>query len=63
DAKRELGVTSVVISHDVASAFKVADNIAFLYQGRIVDQGAPQKLRDSGHPQVKVFLSTWFGKN
>jgi len=63
DAKRELGVTSVVISHDVASAFKVADNIAFLFQGRIVDQGPPARLRDSQHPQVKVFLQTWFGKN
>ena len=39
DAKKELGVTSVVISHDIASAFKVADNIAFLYQGHIIDQG------------------------
>ena len=36
DAKRELGVTSVVISHDIASSFKVADNIAFLYQGVLV---------------------------
>ncbi len=63
DAKKELGVTSVVISHDIASAFKVADNIAFLYQGHIVDQGHPTKLRHSEHPAVKVFLSTWFGKN
>ncbi|MDX2010902.1 MAG: ABC transporter ATP-binding protein [Myxococcaceae bacterium] len=63
DAKKELGVTSVVISHDIASAFKVADNIAFLYQGNIVDQGHPSKLRHSEHPAVKVFLSTWFGKN
>jgi len=63
DAKRELGVTSVVISHDIASAFKVADNIAFLSQGLIVDQGHPSKLRHSEHPAVKVFLSTWFGKN
>jgi phospholipid/cholesterol/gamma-HCH transport system ATP-binding protein len=63
DAKKELGVTSVVISHDIASAFKVADNIAFLYQGHIVDQGHPSKLRHSEHPAVKVFLSTWFGKN
>ncbi len=63
DAKKQLGVTSVVISHDIASAFKVADNIAFLYQGLIVDQGAPEKLRHSQHPQVKVFLQTWFGKN
>ncbi|MBL8919296.1 MAG: ABC transporter ATP-binding protein [Myxococcaceae bacterium] len=63
DAKKSLGVTSVVISHDIASAFKVADNIAFLYQGHIVDQGHPSKLRHSEHPAVKVFLSTWFGKN
>lgn len=63
DAKRQLGVTSVVISHDIASAFKVADNIAFLYQGEIVDQGHPSKLRHSQHPGVKVFLQTWFGKN
>jgi phospholipid/cholesterol/gamma-HCH transport system ATP-binding protein len=63
DAKKQLGVTSVVISHDIASAFKVADNIAFLYQGKIVDQGPPAKLRLSENPAVKIFLSTWFGKN
>ncbi|MFZ5439723.1 MAG: ABC transporter ATP-binding protein [Myxococcota bacterium] len=63
DAKKQLGVTSVVISHDIASAFKVADNIAFLYQGVIVDQGHPSTLRHSEHPGVKLFLQTWFGKN
>jgi phospholipid/cholesterol/gamma-HCH transport system ATP-binding protein len=63
DAKRQLGVTSVVISHDIASAFKVGDNIAFLSQGRIVEHGPPEQLRASEHPAVKVFLQTWFGKN
>jgi phospholipid/cholesterol/gamma-HCH transport system ATP-binding protein len=63
DAKRELGVTSVVISHDIASAFKVADKIAFLYQGQIVEQGPGPQLRNSQHPAVKHFLQTWFGKN
>jgi phospholipid/cholesterol/gamma-HCH transport system ATP-binding protein len=63
DAKRALGVTSVVISHDVASAFKVGDTIAFLTEGRIVEQLPPKKLRLSEHPAVKLFLSTWFGKN
>jgi phospholipid/cholesterol/gamma-HCH transport system ATP-binding protein len=63
DAKRQLGVTSVVISHDIASAFKVADNVAFLSDGVIVEQGPPQRLRNSQHPQVKLFLQTWFGKN
>ena len=63
DAKKELGVTSVVISHDIASAFKVADNIAFLYQGVIVAQGTGEQLRKSEHPGLKLFLQTWFGKN
>ena len=62
-AKKRLGVTSVVISHDIASAFKVADKIAFLSQGKIVEQGPPAQLRQSEHPKVKVFLQTWFGKN
>ncbi len=63
DAKRKLGVTSVVISHDIASAFKVADKIAFLHQGHIVEEGPPEQLRSSEHPAVRVFLQTWFGKN
>jgi phospholipid/cholesterol/gamma-HCH transport system ATP-binding protein len=62
-AKRELGVTSVVISHDIASAFNVADQIAFLHKGTIVARGTPEQMRESEHPAVKVFLSTWFGKN
>ncbi|HME91809.1 MAG TPA: ABC transporter ATP-binding protein, partial [Myxococcaceae bacterium] len=63
DAQRALGVTSVVISHDVASAFKVGDTIGFLYQGRIVEQLPPAQLRESNNPAVKLFLQTWFGKN
>jgi len=62
DAKRALGVTSVVISHDVASSFKVGDTIAFLADGKIVAQLPPKKLRQSQHPAVKLFLSSWFEK-
>ncbi|MBZ4329587.1 MULTISPECIES: ABC transporter ATP-binding protein [unclassified Corallococcus] len=62
-AQKELGVTSVVISHDIASAFNVANQIAFLSKGVIVEYGPPEKLRESQHPAVQVFLQTWFGKN
>jgi phospholipid/cholesterol/gamma-HCH transport system ATP-binding protein len=62
-AKRELGVTSVVISHDIASAFNVADQIAFLSKGVIVARGTPEQMRECEHPAVRVFLQTWFGKN
>ncbi|MFP2900135.1 ABC transporter ATP-binding protein [Corallococcus sp. 4LFB] len=62
-AQKELGVTSVVISHDIASAFNVANQIAFLSKGVIVENGPPEQLRESQHPAVQVFLQTWFGKN
>ncbi|HLT28878.1 MAG TPA: ABC transporter ATP-binding protein [Myxococcaceae bacterium] len=63
DAQRELGVTSVVISHDIASAFKVADTLAFLFEGQIIAKGPPHSLRDHPHPALRQFLGTWFGRN
>jgi phospholipid/cholesterol/gamma-HCH transport system ATP-binding protein len=62
-AKERLGVTSVVISHDIGSAFHIADYIAFLYDGRIVAYGPPAALRASDHPFVAEFLATWFSRN
>lgn len=61
-AKETLGVTSVVISHDIASAFNVADYIAFLYGGEIVAYGPPTHVRASDHPFVSKFLGTWFAR-
>jgi phospholipid/cholesterol/gamma-HCH transport system ATP-binding protein len=60
--KERLGVTSMVISHDIASAFKVADRLAVLYDGRIAAQGTPAEVRVSPDPFVQKFLSTWFEK-
>ena len=62
-AKKALGVTSVVISHDIASAFKVGDKVAFLANGRILEEGTAEHLRRSSEPSLKLFLATWFGKN
>ena len=62
-AKRELQVTQVVISHDIASSFKVADKVAFLFKGKIVAEGPPQELRHNPHPQLQHFLQMWFGKS
>jgi phospholipid/cholesterol/gamma-HCH transport system ATP-binding protein len=61
-AKQRLGVTSMVISHDIASSFKVADRLAVLYDGHIAAQGTPEEVRRSDHPHVKKFLSLWFEK-
>ncbi|MFH1807971.1 MAG: ABC transporter ATP-binding protein [Pseudomonadota bacterium] len=59
-AKKMLGVTSVVISHDISSAFQIADQICFLYQGQIVEHGPPEHFKHSQHPEVRRFLASWF---
>jgi len=61
-AKERRRVTSMVISHDIASAFRVADRLAVLYDGRIVAQGTPAEVRRSDDPYVQRFLSLWFEK-
>jgi phospholipid/cholesterol/gamma-HCH transport system ATP-binding protein len=62
DAQKKLGVTSVVISHDIGSAMNIANHIAFLHQGQICAEGTPEQMRASPHPAVATFLSTWRGK-
>ncbi len=61
-AKERRRVTSMVISHDIASAFRVADRLAVLYDGRIAAQGTPEEVRRSDDPYVQRFLSLWFEK-
>jgi phospholipid/cholesterol/gamma-HCH transport system ATP-binding protein len=56
----EIGVTSVMVTHDVRGAFRVAHRLALLTAGRIVMQGTPQDFLASQHPQVKEFLERDF---
>jgi phospholipid/cholesterol/gamma-HCH transport system ATP-binding protein len=50
-------VTSVVVTHDLASAYFVADRIAFLYDRRIYRVGSVEMMRSSGDPVIEEFLS------
>jgi phospholipid/cholesterol/gamma-HCH transport system ATP-binding protein len=52
----ELGVTALTITHDMASARKIAHRVAMLYQGRIVWTGPRDRLYDSGNPYVDQFV-------
>ncbi len=56
DFKRGMGITSVVVTHDMGSAFRVADRMIMLYEGRIVAEGSPADLRTSGDPLVDQFV-------
>ena len=51
-------VTSVVISHDMASTFRIAHFIAVLHEGRIVEYGTPAQLRNSANEVVRRFIYT-----
>lgn len=52
----DLGVTALTITHDMASARKIAHRVAMLYQGRIVWCGPRDRLYDSGNPYVDQFV-------
>ncbi len=53
----QLGVTSVLISHDINESFKCSDYIAMLHEGRIVDYGEAEHFKDSSHPVVRQFVT------
>jgi phospholipid/cholesterol/gamma-HCH transport system ATP-binding protein len=51
-----IGVTSITITHDMASAYKVADQIAMLYKGKIIEVGTPEQIRTTSNPVVAQFV-------
>jgi phospholipid/cholesterol/gamma-HCH transport system ATP-binding protein len=51
-----MGLTSVVVSHDVAETFLIADHVVLLANGRAVAQGSPDEMRASQDPLVKQFV-------
>ena len=54
----DFGVTSVVISHDMASTFRIADRIAMLYEGVIVASGELREIMAAPHPVLREFVET-----
>jgi phospholipid/cholesterol/gamma-HCH transport system ATP-binding protein len=54
--RKKLQVTSIAITHDMVSAYKIADRIAMLYEGRIIEVGTPQKIRESDDDIVQQFI-------
>lgn len=57
DLAERLNVTSVTITHDMVSAYKIADRIAMLYQGRIEQVGTPEAIRESANGVVQQFIN------
>lgn len=57
DTQKNLGITSIVISHDIESTLKIADHIAMLYDGKVVLYGTPEDFKNTDNPYVKQFFS------
>ena len=54
--KRALQMTVIVVTHELASAFRIADRIAMLYQGSFLAVGTKDEIRASQHPRIRQFL-------
>lgn len=54
--REELGVTGIVITHDLQSAFRVSDRIAMLYDGRVRTVGSVEAIRESTDPLLRAFI-------
>lgn len=57
DLRKKLGVTSVAITHDMHSAYKISDRIAMLYKGRILETGTPDEIKNTTDPIVRQFIT------
>jgi phospholipid/cholesterol/gamma-HCH transport system ATP-binding protein len=54
--REELKVTSVTITHDMKSAYKIADTIAMLYNGVIIKKGSPEEIKSTPDPVLRQFI-------
>lgn len=59
--KQTLGTTLVVVTHNIPSARKLGDTLAFLHEGTILDSGTPAQLENSRHALVRQFMSVHGG--
>jgi phospholipid/cholesterol/gamma-HCH transport system ATP-binding protein len=58
DISQQTGVTSIVISHDMASTFRIGNRISMLYDGKIIESGTPDEILRSQNPQLREFVET-----
>ncbi len=61
--QRELQVTSLVVTHDMKSAYKIADRIVMLHHGKIIADGDADYIRDHPHPVVQQFINGVVGED
>ena len=53
----KLNITSIAVTHDMVSAYKIANRIAMLYEGKIIETGTPDEIKNTKNPVVKQFIT------
>ncbi len=57
DLHSKLSVTSIAVTHDMRSAYRIADRIGMLYQGKIIEIGTPDEIKNTKNPVVRQFIT------
>jgi phospholipid/cholesterol/gamma-HCH transport system ATP-binding protein len=57
DLTKKTGLTSVIVTHEMDSAFRIASRMTMLYQGKIIEDGTPDEFRSSTNPVVHQFVT------
>jgi phospholipid/cholesterol/gamma-HCH transport system ATP-binding protein len=56
ELRQKLKITAMVVTHDMASAYRIADRIGMLSGGKIIEVGTPDEIRNSKNPIVRQFI-------
>jgi phospholipid/cholesterol/gamma-HCH transport system ATP-binding protein len=57
DLTKKLNITSIVVTHNMESVFRIADRVAMLYKGRLLQVGTVEEIRNSRNPIVQQFIN------
>ncbi|OGS44789.1 MAG: ABC transporter ATP-binding protein [Elusimicrobia bacterium RIFOXYD2_FULL_34_15] len=55
--QKTLGVTSIVVTHDMTSAYKISNHIAMLFEGKIIGEGSSEEIKNTKNPYIKQFTT------
>ncbi|MEW6684971.1 MAG: ABC transporter ATP-binding protein [Candidatus Edwardsbacteria bacterium] len=56
ELRKKLGITSIAVTHDMVSAYKIADRIAMLHEGKVIYIGTPEEIQKADNPLVQQFI-------
>ena len=57
NTRKAIGATAIVVTHDIASAFTIADRVIMIHEGSIIESGTPEDIQASTNPLVKKFIN------